>query len=160
MEGLKIVAVVLVVIFLTLLVVDIISPAYGWFARVDSGYVGIVTKFGKIEDRVEAKQVATQEAQRAKTLQEQQTMEARQEAERKKISAEASAEYVRQKADAEAYETKVKAEAQAEANRLITETITNDLIDYVEAQRWDGKLPGIYASSGALPIITTPTEAK
>ena len=293
MEGLKIVAVALVVIFLTLLVVDIISPAYGWFARVDSGYVGIVTKFGKIEDRVlpagfhltswfehihtinvrtqiksgevvafssdiqqvtlkvsinynvtpdaantlyrtvgkdyfttlvsprvnedvkaivskytaeslianreklsgeilaliqndvaqygitvstisvenidftdafeaavEAKQVATQEAQRAKTLQEQQTMEARQEAERKKISAEASAEYVRQKADAEAYETKVKAEAQAEANRLITETITNDLIDYVEAQRWDGKLPGIYASSGALPIITTPTEAN
>lgn len=293
MDLVKGLAVGLAMIFVILLVVDVITPTYGWFARVDSGNVGIVTKFGKIEDRVlpagfhltswfehvhpinvrtqlksgevvafiadiqqvtlkvsinynvtpdaantlyrtvgngyfatlvsprvnedtkaivsnytaeslianreklsseilallqkdlaqygitvstvsvenidftdafeaavEAKQVATQEAQKAKTLQEQQTMEARQDAERKKLAAEANAEVVRTQADAAAYETKVKAEAQAEANKLVAETITDSLIDYMEAQTWNGQLPGIYASDGALPIITAPTESK
>lgn len=112
------------------------------------------------EAAVEAKQVATQEAQKAKTQQEQATMEARQEAERKKIEAEASAEVVKQQADAAAYETKVKAEAQAEANKLVGETVTQSLIEYVQAQNWDGKLPGIYSSDGALPIISAPAAAK
>jgi len=49
---LKIIAVVVAILFVTLLVVDIFSPAFGFFAKVDSGYVGIVTHFGKIEDRV------------------------------------------------------------------------------------------------------------
>lgn len=110
------------------------------------------------ENAVEAKQVATQDAQRAKTMQEQQTMEARQEAERRKLAADADAEVVRKQADAEAYQTKVKAEAQAEANRLVAETVTDELISYVEAQQWDGKLPNIYASGGALPIITQSFE--
>lgn len=283
----------LVVIFITLVVVDLLAPTYGFFAKVDSGYVGIVTHFGKIEDKVlpagfhvtgyfeqvhpvnirtqidrqqlvafssdiqqvtlavainynitpdiantlwrtvgsnykdtlmtprlnedvkavvsnytaeslianreklsgevlellqhdieaygitvttisienidftdsfeaavEAKQVATQEAQKAKTLQEQQTMEARQDAERKKISAEASAEVIKQKADAEAYEIKAKAEAQAEANRLVAETVTDTLIDYVQAQNWNGQLPNIYSSGGALPILTGTEQTK
>lgn len=291
MKASNILVLILVVIILSLLVVDVASPRFGFFARVDSGYVGIVTHFGKIEDRVlpagfhftswfehvnpinvrtqkasgevmafsadiqqvtlkvtvnynvtpdaantlyktvgngyfetlvsprvnedvkavvsnytaeslianreklsseilsllqndisqygitattisvenidftdafesavEAKQVATQEAQRAKTLQEQQTMEARQDAERKKLAAQANAEVVRTQADAAAYETKVKAEAQAEANKKIAETITDNLISYVEAQTWNGQLPNIYASDGALPIITNSTE--
>lgn len=284
--------VALVVIFVVLVVVDLLSPQYGFFARVDSGYVGIVTHFGKIEDRVlpagfhvtsyfehvnplnvrtqihktelvafsadiqqvilavainynitpdiantlyktvgndylktimlprlaedvkavvsnytaealianreklsgeiltilqadladygitvstvsienidftdafeaavEAKQVATQEAQKAKTQQEQATMEARQDAERKKIAAEASAEVVKQQADAEAYETRVKAEAQAEANKKVAETITKELIDYVQAQNWNGQLPTIYAGDGNVPIIASVPEA-
>lgn len=292
-DGMKIFALVVVAVFLTLLVVDIFVPTYGFFAKVDSGYVGIQTRFGKIDDKVlpagfhitgwftqvkpvnirtqivkgelvafsadiqqvtltlainynitpevanklfktvgtdygntimaprvnedakavvsnytaeglisnreklsgeilellrndleeygitvstvsvenidftdafeaavEAKQVATQEAQRAKTLQEQQTMEARQDAERKKLAAEAQAQVVRTQADAEAYETKVKADAQAEANRLVGETVTDSLIQYVQAHNWDGKLPGIYSGGGALPIIATPAEAK
>ena len=282
---------ILVVVVIALVVVDVISPTYGFFARVDSGNVGIVTHFGKVEDRVlqagfhftswfehvhpisvrtqiksgevlafssdiqqvtlyvsvnynvtpdaantlyktvgndyfgtlvsprvnedvkavvskytaeslianreklsgeilallkndivqygitvstisvenidftdafesavEAKQVATQEAQRAKTLQEQQTMEAKQDAERKKIEASAAADVIRQNADAAAYETKVKAEAQAEANRLISETITENLIDYVEAQNWDGKLPTFVGSDGVMPIINMETK--
>ena len=112
------------------------------------------------EAAVEAKQVATQEAQKAKTLQDQQTMEARQDAERKKISAEASAEVIKQKADAEAYEIKAKAEAQAEANRLVAETVTDTLIDYVQAQNWNGQLPNIYSSGGALPILTGTEQTK
>lgn len=290
-EGLRIrdyFIIVAVVIFVILLIVDLAMPTYGFFAKVDSGYVGIVTHFGKIEDKVlpagfhitgyfervnpvnvrtqirkeelvafsadiqqvilsvainynitpdiantlyrtvgndylktimlprlaedtkavvsnytaealianreklsseilsflkkdlseygitistvsvenidftdafeaavEAKQVATQEAQKAKTQQEQATMEARQAAERKKIEANAAAEVVKQQADAEAYETRVKAEAQAEANKKVAETITDELINYVQAQNWNGQLPTIYASDGNIPIIAT-----
>jgi len=49
---LGIVALPLVVIFIGLLIVDIVSPTYGFFAKVDSGYVGIVTHFGEIKDDV------------------------------------------------------------------------------------------------------------
>ena len=111
------------------------------------------------ENAVEAKQVATQEAQRAKTQQEQQTMEARQAADRKKIAADAEAEVMRIEADAKAYEIKVQAEAEAEANRQISESITRDLIDYREVLNWDGKLPGTYVGSdNAMPIIQTGTD--
>lgn len=95
------------------------------------------------ESAVEAKQVATQEAQKAKTQQEQKTMETQQAANRKKLEA-----------DAEAYEIRVRAEAEAEANKKIAESITKDLIDYIQAQNWNGKLPSTYmGDSNALPII-------
>ena len=114
------------------------------------------------ESAVEAKQVATQEKQRAKTQQEQQTMEAEQAAARKKIEAEAAAEVVRIRADAEAYEIKTKADAEAEANEKIAATVTEELIDYTQAQNWNGKLPSTYIGSGsAIPVIQTdgvPTE--
>ena len=114
------------------------------------------------ESAVEAKQVAPQEKQRAKTQQEQQTMEAEQAAARKKIEAEAAAEVVRIQADAEAYEIKTKADAEAEANEKIAATVTEELIDYTQAQNWNGKLPSTYIGSGsAIPVIQTdgvPTE--
>lgn len=100
------------------------------------------------EAAVEAKQVATQDAQRAKTVQEQQTMETQQEANRKKIEA-----------DAKAYSTKVNADAEAEANKKISESITPELIDYIQAKNWNGKLPGTYLGSGtAIPIIPTNSD--
>ena len=110
---------------------------------------------------MEAKQVATQEAQKAKTQQEQQTMEAQQEANRKKIAAEAAADVTRTEADAKAYEIKVQAEAEAEANEKIAASITDDLIDYVQAQNWDGKLPGTFVGSdSAMPVIQTETKEE
>ena len=103
------------------------------------------------ENAVEAKQVATQDAQKARTIQEQQTMETTKAAERRKIEA-----------DAEAYETKVKAEAEAEANRKISESLTRELIDYIQANNWDGKLPGTFVGSDdAMPIINaTPDHSE
>jgi regulator of protease activity HflC (stomatin/prohibitin superfamily) len=103
---------------------------------------------------VEAKQVATQEKQRARTQQEQQTMEAQQEAERKKIAAEAAAEVKRIQADADAYEIQVKANAEAEANEKIALTITDELIQYTQAQSWDGELPTTFVGSNdVIPVI-------
>lgn len=108
------------------------------------------------ESAVEAKQVATQEKQRAKTQQEQATMEAQQAAEREKIKAEAEANVEKIKADAEAYSIKAKAQAEAEANKQISESLTDSLIEYTKAQNWDGKLPTTFAGSdnnSIIPII-------
>ena len=103
------------------------------------------------EAAVEAKQVATQEKQRAQTQQEQQTMEAEQAAARRQIAANADAEVARIEADAVAYATKVKAEAEAAANALINASLTEQLIDYTKIQTWNGQLPVI--SGGNTPIL-------
>ncbi len=104
---------------------------------------------------VEEKQVAAQNKLTAETRQEQQIMEAEAAAKREKIAAEAAAEVQRINADAEAYQIRVKAESQAEANKLISESLSRDLIDYNYAQAWDGKLPDTYIGSGeALPVIS------
>ena len=81
-------------------------------------------------------------------------MEAQQEAERKKISAEAAAEVKRIQADADAYEIQVKANAEAEANEKIALTITDELIQYTQAQRWNGLLPTTFVGSNdVIPVI-------
>ena len=93
-------------------------------------------------DAVEAKQVAEQNKLKAQT-----------EAEQKVIEAEAAASVRKTQADAEAYEIEVKARAEAEANKLIAESITQELIDYKYYETWDGKLP---TTVGADTIIKMP----
>lgn len=107
-------------------------------------------------DAVEAKQVAAQKKLQAEIEQEQKTMETQQQAQRQEIEADAKAKVVKINADAEAYSTKVKAEAEAEANKKIAESITQDLIQFNQANRWNGQLP-TYVSGGAaeaLPVLT------
>lgn len=103
---------------------------------------------------VETKQVATQEALTAKTEQEKLTMQAEAEAKRKKIEAESKAEIMKMEADAEAYSIATKAEAEAEAQKKMAESITQDLIEYTQAQNWNGQLPNNYVgSSDVLPVL-------
>ena len=104
---------------------------------------------------IEAKQVATQDKLRAQTVQEQATMEAQAEAERAKISAEADAEVARIEAEADAYAITTRASAEAEANAKINASLTPELIDYVQANNWNGELPTTYMGSdtGAVPIL-------
>jgi regulator of protease activity HflC (stomatin/prohibitin superfamily) len=106
-------------------------------------------------DAVEAKQVAAQKKLQAEIEQEQATMETKQAAERQRITAEAEASVKKIEADAAAYATKVQSEAEAEANRLISASLTEHLISWVQAKGWDGKLP-TYMSAGegvTLPIL-------
>ncbi len=103
------------------------------------------------ESAVEAKQVATQEKQKAKTQQEQHTMEEQQKAERARIAAQAEADVKKIDADAEAYALQVKAEAEAEANKKINASLTTDLIEYNKILHWDGKLPTF--TGGTIPIV-------
>ena len=88
---------------------------------------------------VEAKQVAQQEKLQAQTV-----------AEQKVIEANASAEVKKINVDAEAYEIQVRAEAEAEANKKINASLSQNLIDYVRANAWDGKYPTYYGGDGAL----------
>ena len=105
------------------------------------------------EAAIEAKQVATQEKQKAQTEQERMTMEAEQSAKRKKIEADAAAEVQKIQADADAYAITAKAEAEAEANKKLNESITRELIDYNQILRWNGKLPTYMGGEGTLPIL-------
>ena len=92
---------------------------------------------------VEEKQVAQQNKLRAET-----------EAEQKVIEAEAEAEIRKTEADAAAYEIITRAEAEAEANELISNSLTQELIDYTYAEKWDGKLPTFVAGEdGMVPVI-------
>ena len=110
------------------------------------------------EGAVEAKQVATQEKQRAQTQQEQQTMEAQQAAERRKIQAQAEADVQKINAEAEAFAIKAKADAEAEANEKIAKSLTDELIKYSEVSRWNGELPGIYSGGNSVLPILTPAQ--
>ena len=106
-------------------------------------------------DAVEAKQVAAQKKLQAEIEQEQKTMETQQQAERQRIQAEAEAAVAKIDADAAAYAIKVKSEAEAAANKLIAESLTEELIRFNEVEQWNGELP-TYVSGGAaeaLPII-------
>lgn len=104
------------------------------------------------EAAVEAKQVATQEKQRAQTQQEQQTMEEEQKAERARIAAQAQADVQKIEADAEAYAIRAKADAEAEANKKLNASLTADLIEYNKILHWDGQLPK-FTSGGTIPIV-------
>lgn len=94
-------------------------------------------------DAVEAKQVAQQNKLKAQT-----------EAEQRVIEANAAAEVKKVQADAEAYEVLKRAEAEAEANRKISESLTESLIDYNYAQNWDGKLPAIMSGKDGAVIVS------
>lgn len=56
------------------------------------------------------------------------------------------------KARAEAEAKILAAEAEAEANRLISASLTNALIDKIKYEKWDGKLP--HVSGNSTPIIS------
>ena len=101
---------------------------------------------------IEAKQVAEQTYQKAKTEQNQLTMEKQAEAERKIIDANAALEV--SKIEAEAVE--FAGQKEAAANKAISESLTPELVEYNKINRWDGKLPTVSGSSGV--IIDMPSD--
>lgn len=103
---------------------------------------------------VEAKQVAQQNKLKAETEAEQKIIEAEAAAEIKKVETTAQAEAVKITADAEAYQVKVKAEAEAEANKKLAASLTEELINYEYAQKWNGELPTYMGGeSGTIPVL-------
>ena len=112
------------------------------------------------EAAVEAKQVATQEKQKAQTEQERMTMEEEAKAKRAVIVANAEAEQAKIAAQADLEVVKIQAEAslyagqrEAEMNQRIAEALTDELIRYYEIKQWDGKLPTFVGGDGTLPIL-------
>ena len=54
------------------------------------------------------------------------------------------------KAEAEAQAMLLAAEAQAEANRILAESLTDEILAQMYYEKWDGKLPGVYGGDGNL----------
>lgn len=143
--------------------------------KIDMSVYGINVTAISIEDidftdaftnAVEAKQVATQQKLAAQTEEEKLTMQkeaeaareiitAETEAERNKIAANANAEVIRIEADTAAYAVRVEAEAQAEANAMIADSLTDELVNYTVLSRWNGELPEYYGGD-ALPVLNIP----
>lgn len=65
------------------------------------------------------------------------------EAEARLKEAEAEIEIAKAKAEA----LKIAAEAEAEANAIISESLTQEILDKIVAENWDGKLPTIVGNS-------------
>lgn len=143
---------------------DLLADEVLTLMRTDLESYGITIMTIAIEDidftdsftnAIEAKQVATQEKLRAQTVQEQATMEAEAQAERQRIAAQAEADVAKIQADADAYSITTKAVAEAEANTKINASLTQELIDYVQANNWNGQLPTTFmgADSATVPIL-------
>ena len=103
---------------------------------------------------IEAKQVAEQNLIKTRTEQEQQIVIANAEAQKQVIAAQAAADSALIAAQTEAKRIKLEAQAQAEANKLITESITPTLIDYMKVQQWDGVMPKVMTGEGTSPFIS------
>lgn len=70
--------------------------------------------------------------------------------------AEADKQVAITNAEAEAKKTEIAAEAQAEANRKISDSLSDNLIEYQKIEKWDGKLPTV--SGGNALVNIDPTE--
>jgi regulator of protease activity HflC (stomatin/prohibitin superfamily) len=102
----------------------------------------------QLQQALNQKIQAQQEAER----QEYQLQQAKVKAEQDRVAAEGQANALKAQAEGEASATLTRAEAQAEANRLLSQSLTPDLIRYQQLQRWDGKLP-VFSGGGATPLI-------
>ena len=58
-----------------------------------------------------------------------------------------------QKAQAEAESQLIKAQAEAKANKVLSESLTHELVEYNKVQRWDGKNPTTVLGSGTGTLV-------
>lgn len=88
---------------------------------------------------IEAKQVAEQNLIKTKTEQEQAIVIAEAEAQKQLIAAQAEADAIT-----------TKAQAQADANKLLAESLNDNVVEYEKIQKWDGKLPTVTGSDALI----------
>jgi regulator of protease activity HflC (stomatin/prohibitin superfamily) len=96
------------------------------FEIVQVGIIGKIRMPPTLEEAVNAKIKAVQEAIRAEN-------------EKQRVIAEAQKNIEEAKGFAEA--TRIRAEAEANANKALTSTLTPLLIQKMYVEKWDGKLP-------------------
>ena len=71
-------------------------------------------------------------------------------AEQAKLKADYENETKVAKAKAEAEALLVEAEAQAKANELLTESLTDEVLESKFYEKWDGKLPNVMGEGTAI----------
>ena len=109
---------------------------------------------------VEAKQVAAQNKLQAEIEQAQKVMEQEASAQMAVIQANANAETAKIQAEAELEVVKIQADAaeyagqkDAAINKAISESITEELVQYYYIQQWNGELPNTYVGSDDVSTI-------
>ena len=131
---------------------EAIKDAIGneYFVKVNTVVLSNIDFSDAFESAVEDKMIAEQAKLKADYENEKKVAAAKADAEAKLKEAEAQKAI----AAAEAEALIVKAEAEAEANRIITSSITTELLDKMLVESWDGKLPDTYVGdSSGLSII-------
>lgn len=96
------------------------------------------------EKAIEAKQVAAQRVKEAENKLKQVEVEAQQQV----VQAEASAKA-----------TVTRAEAEARANRLLTDSLSDRILQLESIKKWDGKLPQVTGTAVPFVNLPTPTAA-
>jgi regulator of protease activity HflC (stomatin/prohibitin superfamily) len=108
------------------------------------------------EKAVEDKMIAEQA--KLKADYENETKIAKAEAEAKAKLKEAEAEIDIAKAKAEAL--KIEAQAKADANKLLTESLTDEVLESIFYEKWDGKLPTVMGNGSAILDLREPTAKE
>lgn len=85
-------------------------------------------------------------------------VEAKQVAEQNKLKAQTEADTAVIKAQAEADVKLIEAEATAKANELLTESLTEDILQKSAIEKWDGKMPTVISDSSNILDLTGLTD--
>lgn len=115
-----------------------------YFVKVNTVVLSNIDFSDAFEAAVEDKMIAEQT--KLKADYENQTKVALAAAEAEAQLKKAQAEIDIAKAEAEA--KKIAAEGEAAANKIITDSITNELLEKILAERWNGELPDTYVGDG------------
>ena len=107
------------------------------------------------QKQIEKENIATKEnlAKQAEFEKQRTITQAQAEAERQKLErigvAEGEAEAIRVKAIADAEAIRIKAQAQAEANKLISQSLDQNVISWQAIQNWSGNYPMVLGAGGS-----------
>jgi regulator of protease activity HflC (stomatin/prohibitin superfamily) len=116
-----------------------------YFVKVNTVVLSNIDFSDAFESAVEDKMIAEQAKLKADYENEKKIAAAKADADAKLKEAEAQKAI----AAAEAEALLIKARAEAEANRILTESITPELLEKILAENWDGKLPDTYVGNGS-----------
>jgi len=80
-------------------------------------------------------------------------IEEKQVAQQQLLKAETDKQRAITNAQADAESTRIKAEGEADANKTIAASLTDQVIEYLKIQKWDGILPQVTGTNGAFVNI-------
>jgi prohibitin 2 len=124
---------------------------------LDAVAIGDVDFSDTYDDAIEAKQAAEQKALQA----ENEVREAKAEAAKVAATAKGAADAEVARATGEAESLRLRGTAQAEYNRLLSESLTDELLRKMYLETWDGKLPGTLMGGDAQVQMLMPmAQAK
>lgn len=102
-----------------------------------------------LQQALDAKIQAQQQAEQ----QQYQLAQAKIKAEQDKVEAQGHAAAVEAQAEGDAQAIRIRASAQSEANKVLADSLTPELIRYQQLQRWDGRLPVFQGGGNVTPLI-------